>query len=148
MSKLTPPASAVKFKCVEPEFDKGKRVFTLALTDRLSAGVQYIKEGGENNLHSHNYMDGIYFVVKGRARFYGEGDAVIGEVGSNEGMLITRGFKYWFESIGDEALQLLLVHAFDRAMTSSKEIDSDRVDHNPKRASHLDGTYVEVDATN
>lgn len=91
-------------------------------------------------------MDGVYYVVKGRAKFYGEGDVVIGDVGPNEGMLITRGFKYWFESTGDEALQILLVHAFDRSMNAD-QIDNDRVDHEAKRSSHVDGTYVEVDAT-
>jgi mannose-6-phosphate isomerase-like protein (cupin superfamily) len=147
MSTVTGPASAKVFKCIEPEFDKGKRVITLARTDRLWAGIQYVKEGGENNLHSHSHMDGIYFVIKGRAKFYGEGDVLIGDVGPNEGMLITRGYPYWFESVGEEALELLLVDAFDRSMSDPKTVDADRVDHQSRKAVQLSGTHVEEDAT-
>jgi mannose-6-phosphate isomerase-like protein (cupin superfamily) len=107
--------------------------------------MQYVKEGGENNLHSHRFMDGVYFCVKGRARFYGENDVVIGEVGPDEGMVITRGYRYWFESCGDEALELLLVQCFDRPMKEQKEVDDDRVDHIQKKASQLDpATYGET----
>ncbi len=147
MTKLTPTESMTPFKCVMPEFAKGKRVIGLARTDRLWAGMQYVKEGGENNLHSHNYMDGVYFVVKGRVRFYGDNDVVLGEAGPNEGFVISRGFRYWFESCGDEALQLLLVQCFDRPMKEQKEVDDDRVDHIAKKQSQLNpDTYAETEA--
>jgi mannose-6-phosphate isomerase-like protein (cupin superfamily) len=143
MSQITPVESMSRFACAMPEFPKGKRVITLGRTDRLWAGVQYVKEGGENNLHSHTYMDGVYFVIKGRVRFYGENDVVLGEAGPNEGFIISRGFRYWFESCGDEALELLLVQCFDRAMTKEKQIDDDRIDHVAKKASQTSGdTYV------
>jgi mannose-6-phosphate isomerase-like protein (cupin superfamily) len=138
MTEMTPPESFTSFKCVEPQFTKGKRVISLARTDRLWAGMQYVREGGENNLHSHSYMDGVYFVTKGRARFYGENDVVLGEVGANEGMVITRGYRYWFESCGDETLELLLVQCFDRTLKSQEEVDDDRIDHVVKKASQLD----------
>ena len=145
MTELTRPENFASFKCIKPEFAKGKRVISLARTDRLWAGMQYVKEGGENNLHSHNYMDGVYFVVKGRARFYGDNDVVIAEVGPNEGMVIARGFRYWFESCGDEALELLLVQCFDRALKTQEEVDDDRVDHVAKKKSQLDPTtYAET----
>lgn len=144
MTKLTPNESFSKFQCIKPDFPKGKRVVSLARTDRLWAGIQYVKEGGENNLHSHSYMDGVYFVVKGRARFYDDKD-VIAEVGPNEGMVIARGFKYWFESCGDEALELLLVQCFDRVLKTQEEVDDDRVDHVAKMPSQLDPTmYAET----
>lgn len=148
MSQLTPPESMAAFKCIKPEFKKGKRVITLARTDRLWAGVQYVKEGGENNLHSHSYMDGVYFVIKGRVRFYGDNDVVLGEAGPNEGFVISRGFRYWFESCGDEALELLLVQCFDRAMASEKEVDDDRIDHVAKKELQLGGdTYAHTNSS-
>src|SRR5262249_13797414 len=128
MSEISSPKSAKVFKCVKPTFDKGKRVKTLVRTDRLVAGLQYVKEAGENSLQTHEQMDGIYVVVKGRAKFYGEGDVVIGEIGESEGILISRGYPYWFESTGDEMLELLLVHAFDRAMGNVRDQEADRVD--------------------
>jgi mannose-6-phosphate isomerase-like protein (cupin superfamily) len=58
-------------------------------------------------------MDGMWMVLTGRARFYGEGDEVIGEFGPLEGVYIPRDVKYWFESASeDEPLQLLQVEAF------------------------------------
>jgi mannose-6-phosphate isomerase-like protein (cupin superfamily) len=145
MTEMTPQESFTSFKCIQPDFAKGKRVISLARTDRLWAGMQYVREGGENNLHSHNYMDGVYFVVKGRARFYGENDVVLGEVGANEGMVISRGLRYWFESCGEETLELLLVQCFDRSMGTQEEVDDDRVDHIAKKASQLDPTlYAET----
>jgi mannose-6-phosphate isomerase-like protein (cupin superfamily) len=50
-------------------------------------------------------------VLAGRARFYTEGDALVADLGRHEGVLIPRGFKYWFEQTGDESLQILQVHA-------------------------------------
>ena len=62
--------------------------------------------------------------------------------------MITRGFRYWFESCGDEELELLLVQCFDRSMRDEKEIDNDRIDHVAKRESQLSAeTYAESDAT-
>jgi mannose-6-phosphate isomerase-like protein (cupin superfamily) len=75
--------------------------------------VQVIKKGGETTMHSHAAMDGMYMVISGRARFYGEGDRIIGEFGPMEGVYIPRDVKYWFESIQeDPPLQLLQIEGF------------------------------------
>ena len=94
----------------------GKYVVRLARTDRMLANVQVLKHGGENNLHSHPHLDGLWMVLKGRVRFYGEGDVVIAELGEREGVLIPRHYKYWFEAVGDEVLELLQVEAADFPM--------------------------------
>jgi len=94
-----------------PDLPKGKAHVRLAQTDLLRGKVQVLKHGGENNLHAHLRSDGFWFVLAGRARFYTEGDALVADLGPREGVLIPRGFKYWFEQAGDETLQILQVHA-------------------------------------
>ena len=68
----------------------------------LRVHVQVVKGGGENNLHTHPAEDAFWYVINGAVRFYGEGDKVIGVYNTGEGILIPRGFKYWFESASDE----------------------------------------------
>lgn len=125
-----PPAAP--FTYARAEFDAGKQVVMLARTDRMMATVQILQEGGENNLHSHPHQDGFWMVLKGAARFYGEDDALIAEVGVNEGVLIPRGTRYWFEKVGPDALELLQVEAFDKPMRAAREVAEDRVDHMPR----------------
>ena len=66
----------------------GKAIVQLAGSDIIRGRVQVVREGGENNLHSHRGMDGFWMVLAGRVRFYGPGDVVIGEFGKHEGVLI------------------------------------------------------------
>jgi mannose-6-phosphate isomerase-like protein (cupin superfamily) len=132
-SRLIEP---VTFQYLRPELRRGKAALPLVRTDLLLAMVQVAAEGGENNLHSHAHMDGFWFVLRGAARFYGEGDVVVAELGAHEGILIPRGFSYWFESAGDEPLELLQVEAFDRAL-SADEVMADRIDHAPQRIGTL-----------
>ena len=99
----------------------GKVVTRLAQTDILFANIQMIASGGDNNLHSHAGMDGLWFVLKGRARFYGPGqNDVIGDIGPRESVLIPRNFPYWFEKIGDEELEILQVEAIDRSVSNTR----------------------------
>ncbi len=111
------------FKYVKPPSqDTAKAIVGLCQTDIIRGAVQVIKEGGDNNLHSHTGMDGFWMVLKGRARYYGPGDEVLGEFGVHEGIVMPRGAQYWFESCGDEDLELLQVVAFDR------DVKNERVD--------------------
>ncbi len=89
----------------------GRTGFTLCKSDLVLAGMSVISGGGENELHYHTGNDGFWMVIAGRVKFYGEGDAVIAELGKHEGILIPRGFSYWFGSVGDERLELLHVAA-------------------------------------
>ena len=91
-----------------------KMIVELAKSDLIRGRVQIVRRGGENNLHSHEGMDGFWMVLKGRVRFYGPGDEVIGEFGQHEGILLPAGEQYWFESCeGGEDLELLQMGAFD-----------------------------------
>src|SRR3954466_5685732 len=84
----------------QPAIRNGKGMTLLARSDIMVAAVQTIAKGGENNLHSHSAMDGLWFVLKGRARFYTTGDELIGDVGPYESVFIPRDYPYWFEAAG------------------------------------------------
>jgi mannose-6-phosphate isomerase-like protein (cupin superfamily) len=105
-----------KYDKPEPDPDRPLNLVKLGRTDRMLAYMQVRRTGGENRLHSHSHLDGFWMVMRGRARFYTEGDAVVADLGPNEGVVIPRGFKYWFESSGVEDLEILQVEAFDIAI--------------------------------
>jgi mannose-6-phosphate isomerase-like protein (cupin superfamily) len=119
----------VRYK--KPNVTKLKGIVPICRSDIMFSSVQIVREGGENNLHSHAGMDGLWFVLKGRVRFYGAGDELIGEFGQHEGVFIPRGAAYWFESAGDEDLEILQVEAF------AKGVKNTRTDHKPKRGALL-----------
>lgn len=107
-----------------------KKASLLCRSDRLIGALQVIRKGGETNLHSHRHLDGMWTVLSGRARFYGEGDKVIADLGPHEGILLPRGTKYWFEcASGDEPLVILQVEASDKEMPKLQAFVADREDH-------------------
>ena len=61
-------------------------------------------------------------MLNGAVKFYGEGDRVIAEIKKTEGILIPRGFKYWFESASDEPLEIIRVAARDQN-TENKRVN-------------------------
>lgn len=127
-AKGGPPRAPQRFSYSKPEGGQAaKAIVSLCQTDILRGAVQVVTEGGDNNLHSHTGMDGFWMVLKGRVRFYGPGDEVLGEFGMHEGIAMPRNAQYWFESCGDEDLELLQVVAFDR------EVKNARVDVNLRK---------------
>ncbi len=105
----------VTFSYQKPESIAGdKMIIELAKSNLIRGRVQVVRRGGENNLHSHDGMDGFWMVLKGKVRFYGPGDAVIAEFGPHEGILLPAGEQYWFESADEsQDLELLQMAAFD-----------------------------------
>ncbi len=84
----------------------------LCRTDLFRSEMMVMKKGtGETNLHYHHNADGFWMVVKGRVRFYGPDDVIIGEFGPNEGTSMPRYARYWFENIGEEDLEMLHIFA-------------------------------------
>ena len=115
-----PGREATVFRYRRPEKLKTKRgIAPLVRSDILFSAVQIIREGGENSLHSHSAMDGFWFVLRGCARFYGAGDKLIAEIGQHEGVFVPRNVPYWFESVGDELLELLQVEAIDKSIKNT-----------------------------
>lgn len=115
---------------------RGKGIVQLAKSDIIRGRVQIVTEGGENNLHSHNGMDGFWMVLAGKVKFYGPGDVLIGEFGKHEGILIPRGAEYWFESSGEEQLEILQMAGFE------KGVKVERIDKSPKK---LDPDTVNIE---
>ena len=105
---------AKPFTYKKPEFDGVKKTVLVCDSDLMRVHVQVVKNGGENNLHSHPGEDAFWYVINGAVKFYGEGDKVIGVYNKGEGILIPRGFKYWFESASSEALEIIRVGARDQ----------------------------------
>jgi mannose-6-phosphate isomerase-like protein (cupin superfamily) len=114
---LTPTARVFKYE--KPSVDETRPValVKLARTDRMMAFVQIRREGGENNLHSHSHYDGLWMVLSGHVRFYTEANVLIADLGPREGVLIPRKYKYWFETVGPQELEMLQVEAFDEAIS-------------------------------
>ena len=122
------PLKATVFNYQRPaDLPKPKTVVWLCRSDIVFSAVQVIKAGGETNLHAHTANDGIWMVLKGRAKFYGINDALLAELGPLQGIQIPRGFYYWFESASSEPLELLQIEAID------KSVESKRLDMTPKR---------------
>ena len=111
---LAAEAKITSYSYTKPDgVTAGKGFIALSRTDIMKGVVQVVKKhGGENNLHYHTRMDTFWMVLKGRVRFYGPGDVVLGEFGPHEGMVTPRFCRYWFENIGDEDLELLQVAAY------------------------------------
>ena len=128
------------FKYTKPEFDHGKRIVKLARTDRMIGLMQVLKQGGENNLHSHSHLDGFWLVLSGRVRFYGTDDQLIADLGRLEGVLIPRNCPYWFESAGDEDAELLQVEAFDIPIADDQTMKADRTNYVPLKRPIGSGT--------
>lgn len=102
--------------------------------------VQVVKEGGENNLHYHTDADSLWMVLKGRVKFYGVGDKLLGEYGPQEGIITPAYSRYWFESSGEEELELLQIGAFSGPeVTSSGRTDCE----NQRYQIHSAERYIE-----
>jgi len=106
------------------EVNSGKGFVALARTDLFKAVVQVVKkDGGENNLHYHKRMDSFWMVLKGRVKFYGPDDVLIGEFGPNEGTITPRYSRYWFENVGDGDLELLQISSYTQGATEGGRTD-------------------------
>lgn len=132
------PAKIIDYRRPDKEDFKGKAVIRLVQSDILFGNVQIISDGGDNNLHAHAGMDGFWFVLKGRARFYGPSqDALLAEVGPQQGVFIPRNFAYWFEKVGEEDLEILQIEAIDRSVRNER-IDYGGVKESSVKASIFD----------
>lgn len=103
-----------------------KVTYYLAKSDIVGASVQIVPEGGDNNLHYHPGADGFWMVMKGKVRFYGP-DGVIGEYGPNEGVLVPRNARYWFETANKDE-ELVILHISSK---TQQKVQNSRVNVDP-----------------
>jgi mannose-6-phosphate isomerase-like protein (cupin superfamily) len=124
-------ATVKSFRYEKPSGGKSaKGRVNLGKSDNIRGVVQIVKKnGGENNLHYHTNASSFWMVLKGRVRFYGPDNVVIGEFGPNEGTMTPRYARYWFENIGDDDLEILQVGAYGDPENDS----SGRTDSEPQR---------------
>ena len=101
----------LKYASPYPANPRPKDVVRLGNTGLMTSLVQIVREGGENNLHYHTNSDTTWLVLRGRARFYGPGDVLLGEFGEREGILMPGGARYWFEKAGEGDLEILQIVA-------------------------------------
>jgi mannose-6-phosphate isomerase-like protein (cupin superfamily) len=115
----------VTFSYAKPaDVNTAKGFVSLGRKDIVRGAVQVVKKhGGENNLHYHTTSASFWMVLKGRVRFYGPGDVLIGEFGPHEGTITPRYSRYWFENVGDEDLEILQVSAFSEGARTSGRTD-------------------------
>src|SRR3546814_14279369 len=100
-----------------PQEMKRKLAFvTMVRSEIMFAMGQIIKEGGEQELHSHGGQDGFLFVMRGSARFYGERDVELATLQHHKGIFIPRNFLYWFVAVVGVPMELLHVHAIDKTV--------------------------------
>ena len=118
---------AKEFRYQTPQFEGVKKTLQVCNSDLMKVQVQIVKDGGENNLHTHTGEDAFWYVISGAVKFYGEGNKLVGEYKKGEGVLIPRGYKYWFESAANEPLEILRVTAKDQ------NAENKRVDLSPKK---------------
>jgi mannose-6-phosphate isomerase-like protein (cupin superfamily) len=118
---------AKEFRYQTPDFEGVKKTMQVCNSDLMKVQVQVVKNGGENNLHTHTGEDAFWYVISGAVKFYGEGDKLVGEYKKGEGLLVPRGYKYWFESASTEPREVLRVTAKDQ------NIDNKRVDLSPQK---------------
>jgi mannose-6-phosphate isomerase-like protein (cupin superfamily) len=131
-------AAIQKFRFQAPETYSGRKaIVKLCGNDRSALAVHVLGDGGENNLHYHANVDITWMVLKGRARFYGPDDEIRGEFGPHEGMLIPAGARYWFESCGEEGLELLQIKTYTKGRGNDKRIDAESRDRVKGHASQF-----------
>lgn len=121
------PQEAKEFRYQTPQIEGVKKTLQVCNSDLMKVQVQVVKDGGENNLHTHTGDDAFWYVIRGAVKFYGEGDKLVGEYQKGEGILIPRGYKYWFESAAPEPLEILRVTAKDQ------NVENQRVDHSAQK---------------
>src|SRR3954471_22153700 len=126
-------ARVAPFAYAPPEELAGARGSTqLASTDLFRSRVVVLKPGqGENNLHFHTSSDSFWMVLRGKVKFYGPGDALIGEFGPTQGITTPRFARYWFANSGDTELEMLHVTVY---ATPGKDQKTGRTDAAPRKA--------------
>jgi mannose-6-phosphate isomerase-like protein (cupin superfamily) len=139
-------ANPMKFSYSKPaDVNVGKGFVNLGRRDIVRGAVQVVKKnGGENNLHYHTTSASFWMVLKGRVRFYGPGDILIGEFGPHEGTITPRYSRYWFENVGDEDLEILQVSAFSEGARSSGRTDVSEQRFKIDAAEHFTATTAKA----
>jgi mannose-6-phosphate isomerase-like protein (cupin superfamily) len=130
----------------ERDIKRGKRNLHLGSSGGLNVGVQVVIRGGETNLHAHPNIDSSWFVLSGRVKFYGTGDALVAELGKGEGIFIPRGVPYWFESGSEETLEILHITSGQRGRVNFEPVKAHQERQLQERKGSRHATQEELEA--
>ncbi len=135
-------ATAFRYRRPDVPEDRDKVIVDVARTGLLSAMVHVVTRGGETNLHAHNGEDGLWYVLSGQAAFYDdEGKKRV--LGRGDAVLLPSGTKYWFESLGDEPLEILRIGARDPRVERTRTDVTDRP-RRPGTTPHVQAEHIEA----
>ena len=113
----------IRIKKPETKGDEPRDVVVQYRTPLISVLNQWVRQGGEDNLHYHTNGDTFWMVLKGRARYYTKGDVLLADLGPHECIVIPAGSRYWFETSGEEELELLQVVAAEKGGRKAERIN-------------------------
>lgn len=114
----------IRIKKPENKNNEPRDVVVQYRTNLISVLTQWVRKGGEDNLHYHTNGDTYWYVIKGRARYYTKGDVLLADLGPSEGIVIPAGSRYWFETASDEELELLQVVAAEKGGRKAERINA------------------------
>ena len=107
----------------------------------LGVAIQVVsKDGGETNLHAHSGQDAVWFVLSGKARFYGK-DGKSVDLGPKDALFIPKGVGYWFESISEEPLEIMRNFSTDPNMKNQR-INFEALRDRQQDGRHADSVYA------
>lgn len=110
---------AFHYKMPESAVGEPKTIVDIAPTEVVSVSVQVVNNGGETVLHSHNGEDVVWLVLGGQVAFYDdEGKKIL--LGKHDFIVVPSGTQNWFESVGDEPLEIARVAARDLRVPSTR----------------------------
>lgn len=135
-----PLPSAYRYEIPE-DVGNVKDLVDIWSTEVLSVQVQVVRHGGETNLHAHVGFDSMWFVLSGKAAFYDEDERKY-VLNQHEMIALPSGTKYWFESIGDEPLEVLHIVGRD-PRTKQERVDVTPLPERVGRIPHTQAKRLE-----
>lgn len=106
-------------------------VVGLGETDLFRSSIKTVSPEMKINFHAHTGNDGFWYVLSGRARFYGgEDNELVADLAPGQGIVIPREFPYWYECANGENLEILHVSSFAQD-TRDRRIDYEETDYDP-----------------
>jgi mannose-6-phosphate isomerase-like protein (cupin superfamily) len=104
----------VRFRYEKPALQDAPKVdVPLAKSAVLVMDVKVIRAGSTFSGEADPAAETLWFVMKGRARFYDGDDSTAGEFGRLEGVVVPRGVPCKFEPAGGGELAILRITAID-----------------------------------
>jgi mannose-6-phosphate isomerase-like protein (cupin superfamily) len=93
------------FQFAQPEFAGPRAVVELCRGDSFGGEVQVLRPGA--GLDAGGAAEELWFVVRGRSRFLGQRQTLVGQFGAGDGFLLPASASVRVESVGPDDLAAL-----------------------------------------